>query len=202
VKDICTMKLATLITATAACLLLNACGSSPQVRYFGLETIAVEYQRDPDGAPVVGIGPLRIPDYLKRSQMVTRGQGAELIVDDYHRWAEGLEEAIHRSVATNVDSLVKSAVVVAFPTSSLVDVDYRMIGRINRFDTDTDGLAVLDVQWGVGSSAGETVVRARRSHYESRASAAGDPAAAALAMSDALEQFSREIAREIEAILD
>lgn len=196
------MKPVMMIIAIVSCLSLGACGSSPKVRYYGLESIDVEYQRDPEGSPMVGIGPLRIPAYLKRSQMVTRGQGAELIVDDFNRWAEGLDEAIHRTIASNVDSLLDSAVVVAFPTSTLVDVDYRMIGRIDRFDTDSAGLAVLDVQWGVSTADGDTVVPARRTRYESRASAAGDPAAIARAMSDIIEHFSRDIAREIDAAID
>ena len=100
------MNRATLIALTIAVMLLVGCGSSPQVRYFGLETVESDYQRDPEGSPVLGIGSIRIPDYLKRSQMVTRGQGAELVVDDFNRWAENLDKSIHRTVAANVDSLL------------------------------------------------------------------------------------------------
>ena len=72
------MKAAPMIAALAASLLFGACGSSPQVRYFGLETIETGYTRDPAGSPVLGVGPLRVPDYIKRSQIVMRGEGAEL----------------------------------------------------------------------------------------------------------------------------
>ena len=54
-------------------LLLSACGSSPPVHYFSLNPIDSEFQPGADDAMLLGLGPLRLPDYLNRSQMVTRG---------------------------------------------------------------------------------------------------------------------------------
>jgi uncharacterized lipoprotein YmbA len=196
------MTRATPIALTVVSFFLFGCGSSPQVRYFGLETIETTYQRDPDGSPVISIGPIRIPDYLNRSQMVTRGRGTELLVDDFNRWAENLDGAIHRTIAANVDRLLENVIVVAFPSSSLVDIDYRMIGRFDRFDTDINGLAVLDVQWGIGAADGTKIISALRSHFEIRVTTPGDPAANAQAMSALLEQLSNDVAQEVSAALD
>lgn len=182
-------------------LLLGACGTSPAVRYYSLQPVETGYQLDPADSPVLTVGPLRMPQYLDRSQMVFRGRGAEMIVDDLSRWAEPLDEAIHRVTASNVDSLLASVSVVAYPSAALLNVHYRLAGRINRFDADRGGLIVLDVQWGVGDIDGDLLVPARRSHYEKQASDPDDPGAIALAMSDVLAQFSRDIARELEARL-
>ena len=179
--------------------LLAGCGSSPVVRYFGLQAMPVEHQRNADEAPVLAVGPLRVPDYLKRTQMVRRGQGAELIVDDFNRWAEPLDEAIHRTIASNVDGLLNSVVVVAFPTGAVLNVDYRLFGRIDRFDADSNGNAILDIQWGIGDGAGAMIVTTRRNRYQSRASQANDSAAIAQAMSAVVEQFSRDVAQEFSA---
>ncbi len=181
--------------------LLAACGSSPAVRYFGLETIGIEHQRAAENAPVIAIGPIRVADYLKRSQMVRRGQGAEVIVDDFNRWAEPLDEAIHRTIASNVDGLVDSAVVVAFPSGAVLDIDYRMFGRVDQFDADEGGNTILDVQWGIGNGNGDVVAAARRVRYQSRTTQSDDPAAMAEAMSDTIEQFSRDIASELDSLL-
>lgn len=174
-----------------------ACGSSPPVRYFSLVPIEAEYQQDPQDSPIVVIGPMRYPDYLKRSQMVTRGAGAEMVVHDFSRWAEPLDQAIQRMVASNVDTLVSGAIVVAYPVNPSIDIDHRLVGRVDRFDTDDDGLAVLDVQWGVIDADRNVLVSARRARYESRASRPGDPAAVAIAMSNAVNEFSRDIATEL-----
>jgi uncharacterized lipoprotein YmbA len=196
------MNRASIVTALLAYVLLAACGSSPPVRYFALETIDHEYVRVPADATTIGIGPIRIPDYLRRSQMVTRGQGAELIVDDYNRWAEGLDEVIHRTIASNVDRLLDSVSVVAYPTTALLNLDYRLVGRIDRFDTDARGRAILDTQWGIATPTGEVLVPGRRTRYQAQVSTSGDPAAIARAMSDTIGQFSRDIAREFNAALD
>ena len=189
-----------LIFATSA-LLLGACGSSPAVRYFGLETIGIQHQQDAADAPVLAVGPLRVPDYLKRTQMVRRGQGAEVIVDDFNRWAEPLDEAIHRTIASNVDGLLDNAIVVAFPYGAMLEVDYRLHGRIDRLDADSNGNVILDIQWGVSDGKGTVVVPSRRARYQFRSTQQDDPAAIAAATSDTSEQLSREIAREMDSFL-
>jgi len=52
----------------------------------------------------------RIPEYLNRSQSLTRGAGAEMQVDEFNRWAEPLSLSLHRIVSTNVDNLLDSVV--------------------------------------------------------------------------------------------
>jgi hypothetical protein len=186
-------------------LLLGACGSSPPVRYFSLSTTVTGGGQDSDDAAVLGLGPLRMAEYLDRTQIVTRGVGAELEVDEFSRWAEPLSPALHRVVSTDVDNLMPGVIVVAFPWESVVraEVDYRLLGDVTRFDTDSDGLVVLEVQWGSTSvESGEVLIRAHRSRYEAQAQSADDPAAVALAMNDALAKFSRDIANKLEAALE
>jgi hypothetical protein len=181
-------------------LALTSCGSSPPVHYYGLDSIDIRYTQDKEGSPVLALGPFRMPEYLNRSQMVTRGSDAEMIVDDVNRWSEPLNDAVHRILASNVDSLLESVIVVAYPSSVLLSVDYRLVGRIDRFNSGQDGLIVLEVQWGVADVEGGGWVTPRRSRYESRATIPGDPGSVAQAMSDALAQFSRDIASEIESV--
>lgn len=184
-------------------LLLNACGSSPPVRYFSLSTTTAGGE-DGDDAVVLGLGPLRIAGYLERSQIVTRGAGAEIKVDEFSRWAEPLTVALHRVVSTDVDNMMEDVIVVAFPFESVVrtQVDYRLLGDVVRFDADSGGRVILETQWGVAAvDSGEIVIREHRTRYETQARSVDDPAAVASAMNDALAKFSRDIANEFEAAL-
>jgi uncharacterized lipoprotein YmbA len=182
-----------------AVLMFAGCGTSPPVHYYGLDTIDIGYTQDKEGSPVLVLGPFRMPEYLNRSQMVTRGSGAEMIVDDGSRWAEPLDDSIHRILASNLDSLLESMIVVAYPATTLLEVDYRLVGRIDRFSSGQDGQIILEVQWGATDIEGGKLVAPRRSRYESQAAVPGDPGSIALAMSDALAQFSRDIASEFES---
>jgi uncharacterized lipoprotein YmbA len=186
-------------------LLLTACGSSPPVRYFSLSSSVAAVGQDPEDSVALGFGPMRMPEYLNRSQLVTRGSGQEMEVDEFSRWAEPLSPAFHRIVSTDVDNAVDGLVVVAFPWESAVQagVDYRLLGDVIRFDADRSGRVILDVQWGVLKvEPREFVVQPQRSRYEARTGSPGDPAAVASAMNDALAEFSRDIANEVEIALE
>ena len=184
-------------------LLVAACGSSPPVRYFALSPMDSVQRQDPDDAVTLGLGPLRLPEYLNRSQLVTRGNGSELEVDEFSRWAEPLTLALHRVVSTDVDNMMDGVIVIAFPWESVVrnEVDYRLLGEVTRFDADRSGRVVLDIQWAIADVPGEVAVAIHRSKYETRAARPDDPAIVTSAMNDALAMFSRDVVSELEVIL-
>ena len=189
-----------LMIAVVWLLALQGCASSPPVQFYTLRAIDADRQTDRSASTIVGIGPLRLAGYLKRPQIVTRGAGTELQIDEFSRWAEPLESSIQRIVASNVGVLLPDVVVVTFPYSSMLGVDYRLVGQIDRFDADQNGLAVLQVDWGVGSVDGQQIlVPATRSRFVAQAGRADDPGAVTLALNDTVEQFSREIAEKISA---
>jgi uncharacterized lipoprotein YmbA len=182
-------------------VMLTACGTSPPVRYFSLEPAAVSATVDEPGARVVGLGPLRVPDYLKRSQIVTRGSGSEIKVNDYARWAEPVDKAMHRVLAANVDRQLEGVIVVAYPYLETVPVDYIVLGQVDRFDGDSAGSVVLEVQWSVQNDQRKALISPQRVRYETRASDPDDPEAITRAMNQALARFSDDIARKLDTTL-
>lgn len=186
----------------AVALLLGACGSSTPVRYYSLEQIDVVAKPDAADSKIVGLGPFRVPNYLRRAQIVTRGSGADVNINDFARWAEPLDQAVHGIVANNVDGLLADIIVVAYPYITTVDLDYVVVGRIDRFDVGADGDAVMIVQWGlVDASRDETQIAPQRHRYTARASNPDDPGSIATAMSDILTQLSRDIAKGVDSAL-
>lgn len=190
------------VGAALACSLM-ACSSSPPVRYFSLNPIDSGFQQDSEDSVMLGLGPFRMPDYLNRSQIVTRGANAEVQVDEFSRWSEPLATSLLRIVSTDVDNLLQGVVVVVFPYESFVrkQVKYRLVGDINRFEADHLGQIVLEIQWGVADADGDVAVPVRRNRYLAQAATPDDPSAVATAMNDALAQFSRDIAGKMEAVL-
>jgi uncharacterized lipoprotein YmbA len=185
-------------------LLLSACGSSPPVRYFSLSSTVDGGEQDTDATVVLGLGPMRMAQYLDRSQIVTRGEGAELNVDEFSRWAEPLEVAFHRVVSTDVDNMMAGVTVLSFPWQSAVQaqVDYRVLGDVIRFDADQAGLVVLETQWGImAADSDKWLVPPQRTRYEVQTESPDDPAAVALAMNEVLAKFSRDIAGEMQVLL-
>lgn len=186
--------------AVLLAMLVGGCGSSPPVHYYDLEALETGYVAKTNPSLRVGVGPLRTPDYLDRSQIITRGADSRVVVDDFNRWVEPLSHSIYRVLSENLDSLMEDAVVVAFPYTHIADLDYQVVGRISRFDADAGGTAVLQVQWSVLSSRDELIIQPRRARYEVRTARAGDYPALTRAMSELLQLFSRDVAQTLEGI--
>jgi uncharacterized lipoprotein YmbA len=147
-----------LIAGLALALSLAACGSSTPVQYYGLDALDAEFREDNVDAMVLGIGPLRFPDSMSRTQILTRGDNAEFHFDDFNRWAEPLDEAIYRIVTANLDSILDNVIVVSFPYNHLAELNHQLVGRIDRMVATADGDVALEVQWGIMAPDGTLLV--------------------------------------------
>ena len=194
-------RLILLLCVPSLAAVLSSCATSPPVRYYSLQPVAAS-AGDAPGAKVVGLGPLRVPEYLRRSQMVTRGPGSEIEVHDNARWAEPVDKAIHRVVAANVDSQLDGVVVVAYPYLETVPVDFVVLGQVDRFDADASGEVMLQVQWAVLNDLRKGVIDPQRARYEARAGDPNDPNAIARAMNEALNRFSDDVAAQLRSALE
>lgn len=188
------------LLTTIFALLLSACGTSPPVRYFNLKPMHAAVTDDAADKVIVGLGPLDIPGYLSRPQIVTRGPNGEVLIDDYRRWAEAVDESIHRIVAANVEGLVDGVTVLSYPYNTMLQLEYRVFGDVVRFDADQDGRAMLIVQWGIISADRDIIVEPRRARYEATASTPGDAGAIVAALNDVIADFSRDIAAQLDGL--
>lgn len=189
------------IASVALLMLVVSCGTSTPVRYYKLDSPNIVYESDSEESLVLGLGPLRIPDYLERNRIVVRGENSEMIVDDFSRWAEPLDDAIYRLLAANVDSHLEGVMAVSFPYNSMIDHDYQLLGRIDMFESDKTGNTVLLVHWGIIDAEGNPVVTPRRVRYQAQATDASNYGSIATAMRIVLEQFSLDIAEEFQAAI-
>lgn len=183
--------LAILLTAS-----LQGCGSSPPASFYTLSPSPLT----PIGSAFdagITIGPIDIPDYLNRPQIVTRGEGSELKLAEFDRWAESLEDSFQRMLTTNIRSLLDSNEIVEYPSKQKFGLHYHVVVRIQRFDTDNRGNAVLEVKWGILDSNGDRVAPLASGRFESRASNANDYNQIVAAMDDTVSQLSVAIARNL-----
>ena len=175
-------------------LLLAACGTSPPSNFYTLSPADIPYTQDKTGSIILGIGPIRVPEYLERPQIVTRRANQRLKVDDFNRWAEPIGDIQYRIIAANVDALLDDVIVVAYPYGRLADYNYRLVARVSRFDMDLYGNTVLDIHWAITKPDDSDVLPATRSTYSAGGGDPDDPGSVATAMNGVLEQFSRDVA--------
>src|SRR5437879_600837 len=94
-------------------------------------------------AVAVGVGPVLIPGYLNRVQIVTRDANDEVAVAMYDRWAEPLESGIAQVLADNLGAHVGSERIAVFPWRGGVarGLDYQVVVVVLRFEVWPGGQA-------------------------------------------------------------
>jgi uncharacterized protein len=187
-----------------AVLLLAGCisRSAPTVNYYSLLTM--EQIGDTEtltSLPEVklGVGPVSIPDSLKRSQIATRKQGNRYEFAEFHRWAGVLEKDITFVLGDNLGQLLGIEKVGFFPWLQHFKPTYRVMVDVIRFDGAIDGEAFLSARWAISNSKGKDFLAGKKSDYRQPLE---DASYAALikAESQLLGALSKEIAAEIVAL--
>jgi uncharacterized protein len=185
--------------ALAAALLIAAtgCGSSAAARFYLLAPAGeppLEPELVREEGPLLYVGPVRLPGYLARDQIVTRAGSSRLVLGEYDRWAEPVEQGFVRVLVQDLSRELPAMQVVP-ELSEAGSPGSRLALDVQRFDLGEDRLARLAVRWVFQDREREITV-ARRAVYVRPAGAEGYDASVA-ALSATLADLSRDVAREL-----
>ena len=138
-------------------LLLVGCSSSPPNNFYLLSAHDVPL---PTGTiPAVGVGPIEIPEYLNRANMVYNRAGNTLQVAGVDLWAEPLDDGIQRVLVLNLASLLNTQAVSNFPWDPQRAPDYGVKVNLLQLEAN-EQQAMLTAEWLVyRPSNGAAVVR-------------------------------------------
>lgn len=142
----------------------------------------------------IGLGPITVPAYLDRLQIVTRLSANQLDVSETERWAEPLPESVLRTLQEDLAALLPGASFVRYPWYASAAPDYAVSVELRRFEGDGVGTVVLEATWTL-TRAGERV-GGRNVRFEETGGGPtrGDQVAV---LSNVLAQLSAEIARGV-----
>jgi uncharacterized protein len=188
-----------ILAVLAAGLTLAGCADTPPTRFYTLSPL----EGAPGGTPpanlpelTVGVGPVTLPPYLDRPQLVTRAGGNRMVLADFDSWVEPLQGMFTRVLGENLALLLGTDDVLLLPQNRDFALDRQVEVDVTRFDVDNVGNAVLDAKWWVYGRDGDKLLRSGRSTV-SEPAAVDDYTAAAAALSRALGAMSTEIAQAI-----
>ncbi len=184
-------------------LLLAGCARTAPVSYYqlsALETARTAMAGSEAEKMVLGIGPVRLAEYLDRPQIVTRVTPNRLQLADSHRWAEPLSENIHRVMGENLSALLGADRILLYPWPSSRTTDYQLLVEVLHFENESDGAARLVALWSVKGQGGGIVLPERRSSFRIPATSQ-DKEGLVVALNEALGSFCREIAQELRPLL-
>jgi uncharacterized lipoprotein YmbA len=166
-------------------------------RYFVLASLrdlggAVETCALPKDA-VVGLGPVRIPEYLREQALLTRTSPTELTRSTSDRWSEPLESMLPRVLADDLSQILDNRRIRSFPWYSSERPDWQIEVDLVRFEPDREGEISLVASWRVRELGG---TRSAADEFRvTRRAESADPAQRAQALSAALGALAEELAR-------
>jgi uncharacterized protein len=138
--------------AVAVLLLAGGCGSSPPLHYYTLAADrSAEKAETPNssaGVYAVAVGPVTVPSAVDRPQFVIQVAPNRVVLLDDQRWAEPLNSAIPRAIASDLARLL-GVPTMMFPQESMTDVKYRVAIEIRNFVSVPGEAATVEASWTV-----------------------------------------------------
>jgi len=181
-----------------AALALGACATSPPSQFYLITPLPAAESPTPAarGGPALGVGPVKLPAYLDRPEVVSRTSPNALKLAEFNRWAEPLEDSFKRVLAMNLGLLARTDRVSVFPWPRSAPIDYQVSVEVDRFDADANDQVVLIARWQVLAGEDGRPVRTGRTVLTEPA-ASRDYDDLAGAMSAAVAALTREIGAAI-----
>ena len=190
------------IVLLALAAVASGCAVTDTSRYYALGTLhpptAVE-RPVTSGGLTIGVGPVAIPGYLDRPQMVTRDAGGGLEIWPYHRWAESLEIGIAEALADDLAARVPGDRVAVYPWRGTLAriIDYQVAVQVARFEGTPGQAVTLDARWRLMDRDGKEVAFKRTMLTEAITGQGFPPLVAA--MNRAISHLGEEIGRAIQS---
>jgi hypothetical protein len=184
-------------------LLVSACfGRSPRPEFFTLSALAAGAPSGPLATrPDLGlaIGPLALPRYLDRPELVSRDGDQRLVLGPSQRWAGSLRTDVLRVLGDDLGTLLGTKSVVAYPLEPTFPIDYRVLIDLRRFDGTLGEAVTLRARWTVLSGLDGVALAVEETQLEEAVASDGWEDYVA-AQNRALSSLSREIAARILAL--
>jgi len=192
-----------LIPCGVALLVLSGClGSTPPTQFYLVPSLSGPDTASPAAAGrrdlTLGVGPVAVPPYLDRPQIVTRTSRAKLVLADLDQWAAPLPDTIARVLAENLSLLIPTERVVLHPWPRTLDPDYQVTVEVLQFDRGPGGEVVLAARWSLLDRDGKELVL--RTARLSQAAGGTDYEATVTAMGRTLDALARDMAATLQSM--
>lgn len=96
--------------------------------------------------PIIGLGPIHIPEYLNRQQMIVGISEYEYRLDENHRWAERLDQNIGRVLEQSLSTQIPYQI-VRHPWPLRQRIDFQASVDILKLHLDNNGYSRMSAHW-------------------------------------------------------
>ena len=179
-------------------------GSQPITKNYILHSFYSDAIQPPPVAqmPDIGIlvGPIRMPMYLDRIDIVIRDSQNQVRLANLAQWAGPLQENFTRVLAENLSVLLATDKVSIFPSTRAMRFDYNVMVSVTRFDGMPGKKTILRARWSILNEKRKKMLFEKSSRIEEPTTDASMEGLVA-AESRAVAALSHEIAEAIKTLV-
>lgn len=189
------------ITLAAALLLAGCVGSPSQpTRFYMLSAgeAGNEGPSLPTGKSVL-LGPVTLPGYLDRPQLVTHTSDNKLALSELDQWAEPLHDNLKRVLIDNLSAALNTEQVYAYPAALRPGPDvYQIALDISEIRFSPEGDVILKARWSLFNALdGKPLLREGKTY---RSQNGGDHEANAAALSLLVSELARDLSETANSV--
>lgn len=142
-------------------------GVSPPSRYYLLAAdpgVAADTRIAVPNGLSVAVGPVTVPTYLDRNQIVTRRTPYQLDLAEFDIWAEPLDENLARVLVEDLSRVLGTDHVLSFNEKRGAEVDFEVAVDVEAMDATSGREAELVARWTVTKGREHLFTRRSRLH--------------------------------------
>lgn len=132
-------------------MFIGGCAGTPSSKFYTLSPItdrANQSDNLPPNPPLsIAISPIKFPDFLDRSQIVTRPSPNTLKISEFHRWGGSLSSNFVQVFGENLSLLLGTDRIFYPRQIETFAIDYRVNLNVKAFEGELGKTVVLDVDW-------------------------------------------------------
>jgi len=163
------MKRINFIAFVFLALIVSGCVSipnSPTPRFYALSsTDKVGAISNNLNAIIIGIGPVKIPEYLDRPQMVTINKAKMLQFAQFDRWGESLDLGLARLIREDLTINLPKVKWTLYPWNPSMPVRYQVLVEIVQLDSQLDRDMFFVAQWTIIDLKDSKTLLVKRSEF-------------------------------------
>lgn len=152
-------------------LTLSGCITAPDTpvpRFYRLQAadnIQVSVRSKLASGVIIGVGPVGIPEYQNRPQIVTQNENKMLTIAQFDRWGEPLDLALARLVSDNLTALLEGVTIKTYPWNLAIPVKYQLILDVVKLESQLDKDLFFAVQWSIIDAQANKMVLMKKSEF-------------------------------------
>jgi uncharacterized lipoprotein YmbA len=145
-----------------------AMSNSPTPRFYALQAMDESYTGEKFNVPasvIIGVGPVKVPEYQNRPQIVTQDTNKLITFAQFDRWAENLDLALLRLISANLSVILPGATLATSPWNLDIPVKYQVILDVVRLESRLDKDLSFSVQWSVIDLESKKMALTKKSEF-------------------------------------